>query len=50
MPTTGNRPLDMPRLMIVCQKMSAPQPTATTAPKRSRASAAMRIDHSTKKA
>jgi membrane associated rhomboid family serine protease len=50
MPTTGSMPLAMPRLMMVCQKMSAPQPTATTAPKRSRASEAMRTAHKTRKA
>ena len=30
MPTTGKRPLDMPRLMMVCQKMSAPQTSLDT--------------------
>src|SRR5262249_26972159 len=41
MPTTGSTPTVMPTLNTVCQKNIAPMPTATAAPKRSFASAAM---------
>src|SRR5690606_7648671 len=41
MPTTGRRPMDMPRLNTVCQKMMAPTPNANPAPNRSFACEAM---------
>ena len=42
-PTTGKRPVTMPRLKIACQKMIEPQPIASTAPKRSLADVVMWI-------
>ena len=47
-PTTGRIPVTIPRLKSACQKMRLPTPIARTAPKRSRAVAAMRIDQRTR--
>ena len=42
-PTTGRRPVTIPRLKSACQKMRLPTPIARTAPKRSFAVGATRI-------
>ena len=47
-PTTGRSPVTIPRLKKACQKIRLPTPMARTAPKRSRAVAAMRIDQRTR--
>jgi hypothetical protein len=47
-PTTGKSPTTMPKLMKACQKIIAPMPIESTAPKRSFDCDATRIAHTLK--